>query len=132
MCGAIPPLPNTSSWLGAPLKSTGTTLHMNIQQSIKKVMLSESCNAVSLKWCERWNININAVKTQAIYFSHHRRPVEAHLTLKGRSIPFVNIGKYPGVIFDRKISWRIHIEIIAAKALSNICQNLRPFKKMSA
>jgi hypothetical protein len=38
-------------------------------------------------WCERWNIKINEDKTQAIYFSHRRRPVEAHLTLKGGGHP---------------------------------------------
>jgi len=31
----------------------------------------------------------NENKTQAIYFSHRRGPVEAHLTLKGRDIPFL-------------------------------------------
>jgi hypothetical protein len=30
MCGAIPPLPNTPSWRGAQLKSTGTTLPLPV------------------------------------------------------------------------------------------------------
>jgi hypothetical protein len=41
-------------------------------------------------WCERWNIRINEDKIQAIYFSHRLRPPEAHFTLNGRNIPFVN------------------------------------------
>jgi len=40
-------------------------------------------------WCERWNIKTNEDKPRAIYFSHRRRPLEAHLTLKGGHIPFV-------------------------------------------
>jgi hypothetical protein len=40
------------------------------------------------------------------------------LQLNGRNIPFVNSVKYLGVIFDRKMTWRPHIEIIAAKTLS--------------
>jgi hypothetical protein len=32
------------------------------------------------------------------------------------NIPFVNNAKYLGVIFDKKITWRLHIEIIEAKA----------------
>jgi hypothetical protein len=40
-------------------------------------------------WCERWNIKINEDKTQTIYISHRRGPMETHLTLKGRTIPFV-------------------------------------------
>jgi hypothetical protein len=39
------------------------------------------------------------------------------LQLNGRNIPFVNSVKYLGVIFDRRMTWRPHIEKIAAKAL---------------
>jgi hypothetical protein len=55
-------------------------------------------------------------KAQSIYFSHILRPSKAHLTLNGPNIPFVNQIKYLGVIFDKKITWRSHIEIIKAKA----------------
>jgi hypothetical protein len=69
-------------------------------------------------WCERWNIKINEDKTQGIYFSRSRRPPDSHLTrtLNGRNIPFVNSVKYLGVIFDKKVTWRLHIEMIEAKA----------------
>jgi hypothetical protein len=56
------------------------------------------------------------VKAQAIYFSHILRPPEAHLTLNGWNIPFVNYVKYLGVIFDKSITWGLHIEMIEAKA----------------
>jgi hypothetical protein len=46
-------------------------------------------------WCECWNIKINKDKAQAIYFSHRLGPPEAHFTLNGRNIPFVNHVKYP-------------------------------------
>jgi hypothetical protein len=59
---------------------------------------------------------INADKTRGIYFSRSRRPPESHLTLNGRDIPFVYIIKYLGVIFDKKGTWRLHIEMIEAKA----------------
>jgi hypothetical protein len=32
------------------------------------------------------------------------------------NIPFVNHVKYLGVIFDKRITWRLHIEITEAKA----------------
>jgi hypothetical protein len=51
-----------------------------------------------------------------IYVSHRLRPPEAHLTLNGQNIPFVNHVKYIDVIFDKRITWRLHIEIIEAKA----------------
>jgi hypothetical protein len=40
--------------------------------------------------------------------------------LNGRNIPFVNSVKYLGVIFDESITWRLHIEIIEAKAFGTI------------
>jgi hypothetical protein len=43
------------------------------------------------------------------------RPPEAHLTLNGRNILFVNHVKYLGVTFDKRITWRLHIEMIEAK-----------------
>jgi hypothetical protein len=68
-------------------------------------------------WCRHWNIKINEGKTQAIYFSRRRRMPEDELQLNGRNIPFVNNAKYLGVIFDRRMTWRLHIESTAAKAL---------------
>jgi hypothetical protein len=67
-------------------------------------------------WFELWNIKINEDKTRGIYFSRSGRPPESHFTLNGRDIPFVNSAKYLSVIFDRKITWRLHIEMIEAKA----------------
>jgi hypothetical protein len=45
-------------------------------------------------------------------------PCESLLTLNGQHIPFVNSVKYLGVIFDNKITWRLHIrvETVATKA----------------
>jgi hypothetical protein len=49
-------------------------------------------------------------KTQAIYFSRRRRMPKEDLQLNGRNIPFLNSAKYLGVIFDRRLTWRLHIE----------------------
>jgi hypothetical protein len=78
--------------------------------------------------CEHWNIKINKDKTQAIYFSHRHRPPESHLTLNERNFPFVNIIKYLGVIFDMKITWRLHIEMIEAKAFRTFIRIYSLFK----
>jgi hypothetical protein len=67
-------------------------------------------------WCECWNIKINEDKTQTIYFTHTLRPPEAYLTLNKQSIPFVNHVKDLSVIFNKRITWRLHIEMTEAKA----------------
>jgi hypothetical protein len=81
-----------------------------------------------VEWSERWNIKINEDKTQAIYFSHRFRPPEAHLTLSEGNIPFVNHVKYLGVIFDKRITWRLHKEIIEAKAFRTFIRIYSLFK----
>jgi hypothetical protein len=79
-------------------------------------------------WCERWNIKINEDKTQALYFSHQRRPPGSLLTLNGRNIPFVNTAKYLGVIFDKIMTRRLHIETIKAKAFRTFIRLYPLFK----
>jgi hypothetical protein len=82
------------------------------------VLRKLQCGLTAMEsWCECWNIKINEEKTQAIYFFHQCTPVEAFLTLKGGHIPFANHVKYLGVIFNKKITWKIHTEMIATKAL---------------
>jgi hypothetical protein len=58
---------------------------------------------------------MNEDKTWVVY-SYPLKPCEAHLTLNGRTILFVNHVKYLSVIFDKRITWRLHIEMIEAKA----------------
>jgi hypothetical protein len=73
-------------------------------------------------WCERWNIKINEDKTRGIYFSRSRRPPESHL------IPFVNSVKYLSVIFDKRVTWRLHIGMIEAKAFRTFIRIYSLFK----
>jgi hypothetical protein len=79
-------------------------------------------------WCERWNIKINDDKIQTIYFFHRLRFPEAPLTLNGRNIPFVNRIIYLGVIFNKKITWRLNIEMIEAKAFRTYIRIYSIFK----
>jgi hypothetical protein len=76
-------------------------------------MFSERTN---VGWCKRWNIKINEDKTRAIYFTHRNRPPDYLLKLNGRKIPFVNSVKYLGVLFDNRMTWRLNIQMIEAKA----------------
>jgi hypothetical protein len=53
---------------------------------------------------------------------------EAHLTLCGWNIPFVIHVKYLGVIFDKRIAWRLHIEMTKAKAFRTFIRIYSLFK----
>jgi hypothetical protein len=52
------------------------------------------------------------------------------LALNGRNIPFVNNVKYLGVIFDEKIAWKLHIEMMGAKTLKHLLMYI-PYSKAS-
>jgi hypothetical protein len=79
-------------------------------------------------WCERWNIKINEDKTQGVYFSRSRRPPESYLTLNGTNIPFANSAKYLGVIFDKKVTLKLHREMVEAKAFRTFIRVYSLFK----
>jgi hypothetical protein len=79
-------------------------------------------------WCERWNIKINEETTRTIYSTHRNRPPDSPLTLNGRNIPFVNSVKYLGIIFDKRMTWRLHIEMTEAKAFRTFIRLYTLFK----
>jgi hypothetical protein len=60
--------------------------------------------------------------------SLRRIPPKSHLKLNGRNIQFVNNAKYLGVIFDKRITWRLHIEMIEAKGLRTFIMIYSLFK----
>jgi hypothetical protein len=50
--------------------------------------------------------------------THWIRPPESLLTSYGQNIPFVNNVKYFSVIFNKKITCKLHIETVATKVFS--------------
>jgi hypothetical protein len=60
--------------------------------------------------------------------SHQRAPPKSLHTMNGWNIPFVNNVKYLGVIFDKRITWRLHVERIKAKAFQTFIRLYSLFK----
>jgi hypothetical protein len=58
------------------------------------------------------------------------KPPEAPLTLNGHNIHFVSHVKYLGVIFDKRITWTLHIEMIEAKAFRTFIRIYSLFKSV--
>jgi hypothetical protein len=86
------------------------------------------CQDTPAWWYERRNIKINEDKTQGIYFSHRHQLPKSHFIMNGRKIPFLNNVKYLGVIFDKRVTWRLHIEMIEAKAFRTFIRAYFLFK----
>jgi hypothetical protein len=49
-------------------------------------------------------------------FPHRNGSTDSLLKLNGRKIPFVNSVKFLGVNFDKRMTWRIHIQTIEANS----------------
>jgi hypothetical protein len=79
-------------------------------------------------WYKHWNIKINEDKTPTIYFTSRNRPPDSLLKLNGRNIPFLNSVKYLEVLFDKRMTWRLHLQMIEAKALRTFIRICSVFK----
>lgn len=65
---------------------------------------------------------LNVVKTNFIIFKSHRKITPINITLESAGILLVQVesAKFLGVIFDRHISWRDHINFIAQNIAKSI------------
>jgi hypothetical protein len=68
-------------------------------------------------WCERCNTKTNEGEIYTICFFKRLRFLDGLLQLNGRDILFVNNVMCLDVNFDRRMTWRRHIEKNVAKAL---------------
>jgi hypothetical protein len=98
-------------------RKEGYVLRRNLQRCLNSIET----------WWKRWYIKINEDKPRPVYFSHRLRPPEVHLTLNGRNIPFV---KYLDVIFNKRITWRLYIEISKPRPSENLLQSI-PYSEVS-
>ena len=70
-------------------------------------ILQTALNQIS-DWFARWNIKINANKTEAIVFRKINRKVEAPIKIQNRIIPYSSSVKYLGLTLDSKLTFRQH------------------------
>jgi hypothetical protein len=109
-------------WLSLPM------ILLCMPRIAKRVNFSESCSAVWILLKRSASAGtLKSMKTK-LYFCHRFRPPEVHLTSKRWDIPFVNYVKHLSVIFDKKIAWRFHIEMIQPKAFRTFIRGSSLFK----
>lgn len=70
-------------------------------------------------WCARVGLTVNPDKTECILFTR-KRSLEGLVgpTFYGKALNFAEKVKYLGVMLDRKLNWKTHIEYIAKKFLA--------------
>ena len=61
-------------------------------------------------WFARWNIKINAQKTEAIVFKRTYRELEAPIQIQNKVIPYSNSVTYLSLTLDSKLTFSKHIQ----------------------
>jgi len=71
---------------------------------------------VTLTWCDKWRLNINAQKMVVVMFNGPNNFASHHLILNGHQIPWSPTSKYLGVTLDRNLTFAAHIKSTFKKA----------------
>lgn len=70
-----------------------------------------------VEYFDRWKLNLNDTKTEAILFSRSRNHPTRTLKINGHPIIWSNEVKYLGVTLDRKLNWTPHIDNLKIKGI---------------
>jgi hypothetical protein len=96
---------DTALWTSA---NTMTSLSSRLQQSIDAF---ES-------WCRSWKLKLQPTKTELIHFSIHPRKKYKHpveVKVENTIIKPLDYTRYLGVIIDKKLNWRKHLDHIETR-----------------
>ena len=78
--------------------------------------LEETLQKIS-SWLSKINLEIESQKTKAIIFSRRYKMHNMNmLSINNMNIQIVEKTKFLGLIFDKKLSWKHHIEYIVKKS----------------
>lgn len=86
-----------------------TAIYGNLTEHSRKVI--QKVLDQLKEWADGEGFKISKEKTIAIHFSR-RQSKNSELRLGGKRIVYVNETKYLGMIIDRKLTWKNHIELI--------------------
>ena len=71
-------------------------------------------------WSHKWGLTISHSKTAAIIFTQRVITGPTSLSIDGKSLHFSSKVKFLGLTFDRRLTWKPHIDNIVSKCRSDI------------
>lgn len=66
-------------------------------------------------WCESWGFKISVDKTVAVVFTKRIQMAPFSLTIAGNAIKIEKSAKFLGLVWDGRLTWRQHIDLISIK-----------------
>ena len=101
---------DTALWTSS---NTIASLSLRLQQSVDAFV----------SWCNSWKLKLQPTKTEMIHFTvHPRKKYKPPVTVKieNTTIQPVDTARYLGVIIDKQLKWRNHIQHIESKVTARI------------
>lgn len=101
---------DTALWTSSN-KTTGLTFRL--QQSVDAFQ----------SWCTSWKLKLQPTKTEMIHFSIHPRKKYKHpvaVKVEGTIVQPIDSARYLGVIIDKQLKWRNHLQHIESTVASRI------------
>ena len=101
---------DTALWTSS---NTITSLSLRLQQSV---------DAFS-SWCKSWKLKIQPTKTEMIHFNvHPRKKYKQPVSVKveDTNIQPVDSARYLGVIIDKQLKWKNHLQHIESQVTARI------------
>lgn len=74
------------------------------------------------EWTTKWRINLNSDKTQVVHFTKKHTPSPPPLTLFDIPLPFSPSARYLGLQLDRRLTFKLHLQNTAKRALQRLLQ----------
>jgi hypothetical protein len=119
-------IPKTDNTLLATFADNTAILSSNDDITIAAQHLQEHLNLIN-NWANNWMISINESKSSQVTFAL-RPGICPTIKLKNKIIPISNETKYPGIILDKRLTWKSHLQ--NKRKLTNIRLHLfRPLLK---
>jgi len=75
---------------------------------------------INILWCNKNNLFLNIQKCKFMKFYLIKNPVNSQYSISGTNVELVNRFKDLGTIFDRKLNFSLHTEMIKNKAFRNL------------
>lgn len=99
-----------------------TTLHKTLQKDLENTQ----------NWFQKWRININVQKTQAVFFQHRRRPRRPNqLVINNHQTEWKTTATYLGVTLDDKLTYTHHVKKIKQK-IGSLARELYPLLNVNS